>query len=169
HEAAIRGSRDARRKRQRRIVRRSGLCRPVRADPPGRRRRRTRRDDLRGRRDPSHPGDPAVTKRLIFPAALATAAILAAACKNSLGFGTTGNHPCDFPGTVCSTGGYGTGDGGDGLHAGFLYPLSAARDAAGNIYIADTLQSRIRRIDPQGHVTTVAGDGTTNANFIPGL
>lgn len=47
----------------------------------------------------------------------------------------------------------------DGEHgaARFLYPSGLALDAAGNLYVADTGNSAIRRIDAQGHVTTVVG------------
>src|ERR1700676_4734130 len=38
-------------------------------------------------------------------------------------------------------------------------PRSVAVDAAGGVYIADSLDNRIRRITPQGFMTTVAGTG----------
>lgn len=55
--------------------------------------------------------------------------------------------------------GYG-GDGGDPLQASFLNPADIAIDKAGNIYIADAGNSRIRRIDADlSRVRTVAGNG----------
>ena len=44
--------------------------------------------------------------------------------------------------------------------AKFNTPLGMAFDAAGNLYIADTLNHRIRKIDTGGHVWAVAGNGT---------
>lgn len=38
-------------------------------------------------------------------------------------------------------------------------PRSVAADAAGGIYIADGLDNRIRRITPQGLISTIAGNG----------
>jgi DNA-binding beta-propeller fold protein YncE len=44
--------------------------------------------------------------------------------------------------------------------ARFDYPQGVAIDSAGNVYVSDTGNNRIRRIDPTGVVETVAGDGT---------
>src|SRR5882724_12700186 len=43
-------------------------------------------------------------------------------------------------------------------------PLSIAQDAAGNIYIADTLDNRIRKVDASGIITTIAGNGQGGYN-----
>jgi sugar lactone lactonase YvrE len=40
------------------------------------------------------------------------------------------------------------------------WPASVAVDGAGNLYIADTMNSRIRKVTPDGTITTVAGNGT---------
>lgn len=50
------------------------------------------------------------------------------------------------------------GDDGPAINAGFYYPQGLAFDSAGNLYIADTLNSRIRKIS-NGIITTVAGNG----------
>lgn len=42
-----------------------------------------------------------------------------------------------------------------GQHASFNYPQGIATDAAGNVYVADTGNSRIRKISPGGAVTTL--------------
>ena len=60
--------------------------------------------------------------------------------------------------TVAGTGarGYG-GDGGPALQARLASPTDVAVDAAGNLYIADSRNHRIRRVDTRGIITTVAG------------
>jgi sugar lactone lactonase YvrE len=55
-------------------------------------------------------------------------------------------------------GGYG-GDGGLAINALLNAPHDLAFDAEGNLLIADTFNHRIRRIDRQGSITTIAGSG----------
>jgi TonB family protein len=52
------------------------------------------------------------------------------------------------------------GDGGPASSSQFNVPYDLAMDDAGNLYIADTGNSRIRRITPSGTISTVAGNGT---------
>ncbi|HYR84529.1 MAG TPA: NHL repeat-containing protein [Terriglobia bacterium] len=63
--------------------------------------------------------------------------------------------------TVAGNGipGYG-GDGGSALAAQLRSPLSIALDTAGNLYIADGGNRRVRRVTPDGVITSVAGNGT---------
>jgi hypothetical protein len=54
-----------------------------------------------------------------------------------------------------------SGDGGPAYNASLDEPLSLALDSAGNIFIADTNNNRIRRVDGKTSIiTTVAGNGS---------
>jgi sugar lactone lactonase YvrE len=63
---------------------------------------------------------------------------------------------------VAGTGAAGySGDGGEGANARLSSPEGMALDNAGNLYVADTNNNRIRRITPQGIIATVAGTGVS--------
>ena len=53
-----------------------------------------------------------------------------------------------------------SGDGGLAIIAALNRPRGVAFDASGNMYIADELNHRIRRVTPGGVITTFAGTGT---------
>ncbi|WP_261559573.1 serine/threonine-protein kinase [Frankia tisae] len=63
----------------------------------------------------------------------------------------------DFAGTGA---GGSSGDGGPATSAQLDGPGSTARDKAGNIYIGDAKNSRIRKVTPAGVISTIAGTGT---------
>jgi sugar lactone lactonase YvrE len=60
-------------------------------------------------------------------------------------------------------GSYG-GDGGPGTSAELNNPTGVALDSSGNLYIADSVNNRIRQIDSAGIITTIAGDGAAGYN-----
>lgn len=53
-----------------------------------------------------------------------------------------------------------SGDGGQATLARLSFPQSLTLDATGNLFICDTFNHRIRKVDAGGIVTTFAGDGT---------
>lgn len=60
---------------------------------------------------------------------------------------------------------YGHKDGA-GADARFWYPLGVAVDAANNVYVADSSSHTIRKVAPDGTVTTLAGSPDTGAGRI---
>src|SRR5438132_13312214 len=58
-----------------------------------------------------------------------------------------------------STSGYG-GDGGPAGSALLSGPMGMTVDAAGNLFIVDTYNSRVRKVTADGVISTVAGNGT---------
>lgn len=65
-------------------------------------------------------------------------------------------------------GGY-SGDGGQASGAKLNYPMDVAIGHDGSIYIADSFNNRIRKIDPSGIISTVAGNGTDTYSGDGGL
>jgi len=51
------------------------------------------------------------------------------------------------------------GDGGPAVNAQFNNPVGITGDAAGNVYVADSNNARIRKITPDGNIFTIAGKG----------
>ena len=53
-----------------------------------------------------------------------------------------------------------SGDGGPANRAQFYVPTGLAVGGGGTVYVGDTFNNRVRKIDPAGVITTVAGTGT---------
>ena len=73
----------------------------------------------------------------------------------------TGVSPTGIIRTVAGTGtaGY-TGDGGQANDATLNNPISTAVDAAGDLFITDYSNNTIRKVTPEGLISTFAGNGT---------
>jgi YD repeat-containing protein len=69
---------------------------------------------------------------------------------------TVAGVPPGTPGTASD------GDGGLATQAKLSNPQGIAVDSDGNLYIADTGHNRVRRVDPSGIITAVAGTGQFN-------
>ena len=72
--------------------------------------------------------------------------------------------------TIAGTGRAGfSGDGGPGWQAQLRAPAALAFDGAGNLYIADSGNGRIRRLGADGRIETVAGSGAASPTVTGGL
>jgi len=108
---------------------------------------------------------------------LRPAAVIAAAAAAGLAAGAVvaWANPGDPPGTIrtvagttrnYSQGGF-SGDGGKATDAQLYNPRAVAFDRAGNVFVADALNHRIRRIDTNGVITTIAGKPPAAGNGAP--
>ena len=105
-------------------------------------------------------GGPAVQARLRYPTGVAVDG------AGNLYIADQNNHrlrKVDSTGTIDTVAGTGEsgfgGDNGAAATAQLSYPSGVAVDGAGNLYIADSGNHRIRRVDSTGTITTVAGTG----------
>jgi len=68
----------------------------------------------------------------------------------------------DTNGFITTVAGYSagySGDGGAATNAKLFYPYGVAMDTVGNLYIADSINNRVRVVDTNGIIRTVAGNG----------
>ena len=110
----------------------------------------------------SGDGGPAKPARLRSPSGVAVDG------AGNLFIADSGNHrirKVDATGTITTVAGTGRtrfrGDGGPAIQAALNAPSGVAVDGAGNLFIADTNNHRIRKVDSAGVITTVAGTGET--------
>ena len=106
-------------------------------------------------------GGPALLASLSAPSGIVRAG------DGNLFIADTGNHrirrvdPTGTISTVAGTGSAGfSGDGGAATAAQLRSPEAVALDDGGNLYIADTGNARVRRVDTAGTIATLAGTGT---------
>jgi len=79
-------------------------------------------------------------------------------------------NAADVVTTICGNGtSSSTGDGGTALAATTAYPALMVRDAAGNLYYTEYDGHRVRKIDTNGIITTVAGTGVAGYSGDGGL
>jgi sugar lactone lactonase YvrE len=137
------------------------------ADLGNRRVRKVSRDGIittvagNGTSHSSGDGGPAISAGLDHPTAVA----VDSAGNLFIGSGYYGDaliRKVSASGIITTVAGKGTGgssgDGGPAITARLSLPLGVAADRAGNLFIADF--NRIRRVSPDGIITTVAGNGT---------
>ena len=114
-----------------------------------------------GEPDMGGDGGPAVKAKLNYPSDLVCDG------KGNLYISDRSNNrirKVDSRGMMSTVAGMGLpefgGDFGPATGAFLKYPFGIDLDQKGNLYIADRGNNRIRKVDPQGIITTVAGDGT---------
>ena len=113
-----------------------------------------------GTRGFSGDGGPATSASLYYPTGVAVDA------AGNLYIADRGNdrirrvNAAGIISTLAGNGTYGfSGDGGPATAASLRLPTGVAVDAAGNLYIADTYNGRVRKVTPSGTISTVAGGG----------
>ena len=109
----------------------------------------------------SGDGGPAISAKLYVPVGIAIDK------TGNVFFADAFNHvirKIDKSGIITTVAGNGTegysGDGGAAVNARLRFPAGVEIDGSGNLYIADTDNSVIRKVDASGIITTIAGNGT---------
>lgn len=116
-----------------------------------------------GNGTPSYSGDggPATNAALSYPSAVAVDATGSLFIADYGNFRVRKVSPLGIITTVAGTGRLGySGDGGKATSAEIGIVFGLAVDAGGNVYIGDSGNGRVRKVDQSGIITTVAGNGT---------
>jgi len=123
-----------------------------------------------GTQDFSGDGGPATEATMYQPKAIAFDA------TGNMYIADHRNHrirKVDLNGNISTIAGNGTdgfsGDGGPAINAMLDEPQGVAVDSLGNVYIADAGNDRIRKVDLDGNITTIAGNGTADYTGDGGL
>jgi uncharacterized protein (TIGR03437 family) len=110
----------------------------------------------------SGDGGPATSASLNFPQGVAVDAAGNLFIADSQNDRVRKVSPGGIISTVAGNGSQGfSGDGGPATSASLNQPFGVAVDAVGNPFIADTANSRVRKVSPGGIISTVAGNGTS--------
>jgi trimeric autotransporter adhesin len=103
---------------------------------------------------------------VVQSSAVSRPAGLALDAQGNLYIADSGNNRIDkvgLDGTIRTVAGRGTvgfsGDGSSAVQAQLNAPTGVAVDDSGTLFIADTGNNRVRRVSPDGTITTVAGSG----------
>jgi trimeric autotransporter adhesin len=115
----------------------------------------------------SGDGGPATAAELFFPAGIAFDGsgnlYIADASNNMIRIVSTSGIINTIAGIFNPLGGY-SGDGGPATAAELWNPSGVAVDASGNIYIADEVNNRVRKVNTSGIISTYAGNGYGSPN-----
>ena len=119
-------------------------------------------------------GDIAVIPAAGSPSNFAVAAVDVWFASGAGVYASVGNHavlagPKGAGITVAGGGNMADGDGGPATDARLNHPAGVAIDTAGNVYIADRDNNRIRRVGSDGTITTAAGTGAIGNSGDGGL
>lgn len=110
----------------------------------------------------SGDGGPAISARMNYPGGTVSDK------QGNLFIADGNNHvvrkvsPSGIISTVAGIGTFGySGDGGPATSAKLWFPNSVAIDTSGNLYILEFVTSVVRKVNKQGIISTIAGNGTT--------
>ncbi|MEP7336415.1 MAG: hypothetical protein ABI977_01505, partial [Acidobacteriota bacterium] len=108
-------------------------------------------------------GGPAIGAQLYFPSAVAADAAGNIYIADAINHRVRKVSPAGLILPFAGNGMLGSsGDGGAATDATMNLPQGVAVDGAGNVYISDTGNSRIRKVTPDGKITTAVGTGEEN-------